>query len=96
MCSDEFEADYDKSKKCSSQVAKRAPSCPRSEKRLYAYVFTKLAQASLPMALDNLNIQVPHTKRVSFDKGPARFNLVTHKRGKDVIGCDDIFDLDSH
>ena len=39
-----------------------------------------------------LDIQVAHIERVIFDEAAARFYLVAHKDGKDLIGLDGIVD----
>ena len=68
--------------------------------RFYLYMFRQfhlfVTDFICCVTRHNLNIQISHTERVGFDKGTAGLNLVAHEGGKDVIGGDDIFDLDSH
>ena len=40
-----------------------------------------------------LDIQVGYRKCVLLDEIPARFDLVSHQRGEDVIGADGVLDL---
>lgn len=52
-----------------------------------------MAQFSLSVSYDTSNVDIPGLQRIRLEEVPARFHLVAHQRGKDLVRLDSVLDL---